>query len=45
MDILVQMRTRRQLNAVATVVEITGFTFAKRGCKAVIDSQDRVVAG
>ncbi len=45
MDILVQMRTRRQLYAVATVVEIPGSTFAKTGSKAVIDSQGRVVAG
>jgi xanthine dehydrogenase accessory factor len=44
-DILMEMRAKREPFAVATVVEIKGSASAKTGAKAVIDHQGRVVAG
>lgn len=45
LDVLSELRERREPHAVATVVETLGSTSAKTGAKAVIDSSGRVVAG
>ena len=45
LDVLLDMRSKGQLYAVATVVETLGSVSAKTGAKAVIDHEGRVVAG
>ena len=44
-DVVMEMRAKREPYAVATVVEIVGSASAKTGAKAVIDHNGRVVAG
>ncbi len=44
-DVVMEMRAKREPYAVATVIEIEGSASAKTGAKAVIDHQGRVVAG
>ncbi|MBA1147322.1 XdhC family protein [Ectothiorhodospiraceae bacterium WFHF3C12] len=45
LDVLVDLRDRRQPHALATVVETEGSVSAKTGAKAVIDRDGRVLAG
>lgn len=45
LDVLVDMRSRGEPYAVATVMETAGSVSAKTGSKAVIDADGRVVAG
>ena len=45
LDVLADMRARKQPYAVATVVETVGSVSAKTGSKAVIDRDGQVVAG
>ena len=44
-DVMMEMRAKREPFAVATVVETEGSSSAKTGAKAVIDHDGRVVAG
>jgi len=44
-DVVMEMRAKREPYAVATVVETEGSASAKTGAKAVIDHNGRVVAG
>jgi len=44
-DVVMDMRAKREPFAVATVVETEGSSSAKTGAKAVIDHEGRVVAG
>jgi len=45
LDVLLDLRSRGEPYAVATVIETTGSSSAKTGAKAVIDRAGRVVAG
>jgi xanthine dehydrogenase accessory factor len=45
LDVLLELRSRGEPYAVATVIETTGSSSAKTGAKAVIDRNGRVVSG